>query len=727
MGIEVKYDATAFRRDLVATLTVAAISLPQGMAYALLAGVDPRYGLYSAIVVTFVASVFGSSSHLINGPTSAISLVVFSALSIFEPDQRIEAAEAMFLLGAMVGTIQIFIAVFRLGDLTRYISESVILGFMAAASLLLAIGQIGNAFGVKEKGTGAQHIFYRLWLTFTTGDAINPKALIATLAALGLAVLFRRFVKRYRLPQFDMLAVLVIVALGAYAAGWTIPGLGGKTAIGVAGVVPTSLPTPHIPVIKLQWIADLATDAVAIAFLGLLEALAIAKAIANETRQPLDYNRQILAEGIANLVGGFFRCLPGSGSLSRSAINFQSGAATRFSGLLTAGIVAIALLALAPLAPYVPKSALAALLLLTAARLIDVKRLTYTIKASRVDAGVVIITALSALAFGLDLAILIGVALSIILFVPRAAKLKVTELIVDGDGVVRARRAEDETRETVLIYDLEGELFFGAGPDLARAFAHINLDLKLRGIGTVLLRLKRVRNPDVVSLEHLEHFLKEAQHQGIDVWLAGLRPDLFAAMSRLAFFDWFPASRVFQHGNEDYSATLAAIRAIRAARPRGAKPRGRQPLLPRVRPDPSQLARRFTSPMPCFSSDSPKAPLASALSTISAAAVAASAARPRTSAIACVSAVAILASAWAVRRSTKSARRSCASLAINSASARAWSTMAAASRSASARLPSNEASTASASLRRRSASASSARMRAPRASSAAPIFEWTPR
>src|ERR1700684_43440 len=135
------YTSDEFKRDPIAGLTVAAISLPQAMAYALLAGVDPRYGLYSAIIVTAVASVFGSSSHLINGPTSAISLVVFGALAFFDPDQKREAAEGMFLLGAMVGAIQIFIAVFRLGDLTRYISESVILGFMSSAAVLLAIGQ----------------------------------------------------------------------------------------------------------------------------------------------------------------------------------------------------------------------------------------------------------------------------------------------------------------------------------------------------------------------------------------------------------------------------------------------------------------------------------------------------------------------------------------------------------------------------------------------------------
>jgi sulfate permease, SulP family len=158
------------RKDLLAGLTVAAISLPQGMAYALIAGVDPRFGLYSAIVVTAVASVFGSSSHLINGPTSAISLVVFSALAFFEPDQRIEAYEAMFLLGVMVGVIQILIAVFtKLGDLTRYISESVILGFMGGAALLLAIGQVANLLGISDKGTGHQHILCRLWLILTKG------------------------------------------------------------------------------------------------------------------------------------------------------------------------------------------------------------------------------------------------------------------------------------------------------------------------------------------------------------------------------------------------------------------------------------------------------------------------------------------------------------------------------------------------------------------------------
>jgi SulP family sulfate permease len=554
----------SFRYDLIAALTVAAISLPQGMAYALLAGVDPRFGLYSAIVVTFVASVFGSSSHLINGPTSAISLVVFSALSIFDPDQRVEAAEAMFLLGAMVGSIQIFIAVFRLGDLTRYISESVILGFMSGAAFLLAVGQISNALGVRDKGTGAQHILYRLWLTLTSGDAVNPKALIAAAATLCLALLFRRVVRRYRLPQFDMLSVLIIVGIGTWLAGWTIPGFDGKTAIGVAGNVPSSLPGFHVPTVKLSWAWDLASDSLAIAFLGLLEALAIAKAIAYQTRQPLDFNRQCLAEGAANLTGAFFQCLPGSGSLSRSAINFQSGAVTRFSGVLTAAIVAVAVIVLAPLARYVPKPALAALLLLTAARLIDLKRLAYTFRASRMDASVVLVTGISALAFGLDLSILIGVTLSIVLFVSRAAKLKVSEFVADADDTVRRKLAADAPNDGFLVYVLEGELFFGTAPELDRTFSEIEARAHQQGSDHVLLLLGRVRNPDVVSLEQFEHFLKHAHAAGITVWLAGLNPDLLDAFGRLNFSSCIQEDRVFPQGADEETATRDAIRRIRA-------------------------------------------------------------------------------------------------------------------------------------------------------------------
>src|SRR5580693_4297588 len=200
------YSADTARRDLVAGATVAAIAIPQAMAYALIAGVDPKFGLYSAIVVTLIASIFGSSSHLINGPTNAISLVVFSSLLSF--DARFDAYQAMFLLGIFVGVIQILIAVFKLGDLTRYISDSVVLGFMAGAGLLVALSQIGNLFGLKEQGTGHQHFIRRLWLTLRDGGSVNPYALGIGLTTVVLVVALRKVARRYHLPRMDMLLVL---------------------------------------------------------------------------------------------------------------------------------------------------------------------------------------------------------------------------------------------------------------------------------------------------------------------------------------------------------------------------------------------------------------------------------------------------------------------------------------------------------------------------------------
>ncbi|GFG62656.1 putative sulfate transporter [Mycobacterium kubicae] len=566
MGVASSYNWVKGRSDVVAGLTVAAISFPQAIAYALIAGVDPKFGVYSAIVVTAVASIFGSSSHLINGPTSAISLLVFTALAFIDSENSKELFEALFLLGVLVGAIQIVIAVFKLGNLTRYISESVIIGFMAAAAFLLAVGQIGNALGVKDKGNGHMHVLHRVWLSLTHGDRINYRAVILSVTAVVLAVVLRKIVQRFGWPQVDMLAVLVITAVIAYLAGWSTPGANGRTAVSLAGKVPRSLPTAHIPEVHTSWLPHLSVGALAIAFVGIIEALSIAKAIAHQTQQKIDYNRQILAEGLANLSGGFFQSLPGSGSLSRSAINFQSGAATRFSGIVSAATVAVALLAFAPLLRYVPQPALAGLLLITAVRLVDGKRLLYTLKASRYDAGLVIVTAITGVAIDLDKAVVLGVILSVVLFVPRAAKLRATELIVTPERVVRERIPGDLTDSHTVIYDLEGELFFGAAPELDR---HLN-DLRDRIAADhnefVILRLKRVRHPDVVCIERIEHFLRDLTERGVVVLLAGVRPDTLAVLGNVGLHRWFPEEQVFPEEDKQFSATLKAVRYVHVRR-----------------------------------------------------------------------------------------------------------------------------------------------------------------
>jgi SulP family sulfate permease len=547
----VGYGARELRADLVAGLTVAAVALPQSMAYALIAGIDPRFGVYTAIVVTALGSLFGSSVHLINGPTNAISLVVFSAiagLSVAGPQRM----EAVFLLAILVGLLQILIYFLKLGDLTRYVSESVVLGFMLGAGLLIALSQVPNLLGLQQAG-GQQHILHRLWLTLQQGGPISPRALALGLGTTAGVLLLRLIKERTGVRLPDMLMALVGASTVAWATGWQEkwPDF------------PARLPTFHVPQVELRWVRDLAGSALAIALLGLLEAIAIAKSIAAQTRQRLDYNRQCLGEGLANLGGGLFRCMPGSGSLTRSAINYQAGAVSRLSGILSAAAVALCVLLLAPLARYVPRPALGGMLLVTAWRVVDRPRLGYCLRATRFDAAIALGTAAAAVFLSIEHSILIGVFLSFLFFVPRAARLQATELVVSRERVVRERQPDDPPCGKMVLLGLEGELFFGAAPDLD---AHL-ADLRARaeqGARVIVLRLKRARNPDMVCLERLHHFLEDMQRRGVAVFLCGLREDFAAALERLGFDRCLPPDHVFREDEPGAgpggSSTLRAVR-----------------------------------------------------------------------------------------------------------------------------------------------------------------------
>jgi SulP family sulfate permease len=549
------------RKDLIAGVTVAAISLPQSAAYALVAGVDPRFGLYTAIVFTAVAGLLGSSRHLVNGPTGAVSLVTFSALAFIDPEAKLDSYEAMFLLAVMIGMVQIFIGATRLGDVTRYISESVVTGFIAGAGFLTVLGQIASALGISAKGTGHQSVLTRLYLTLTQPGHYNYKALAISVAAIIIAIFGRRLLRAWRLPQVEMLFAVIVLSGIAYLLGWSDAAPGVKPAIPLIEAIPAALPSLHVPQVKSEWLYPLSTSAATIGVLGLLEALAIAKAVAHSSRQTLDYNRQCLAEGIGNLVGGFFRCMPGAGSLSRTAINYQVGAVSRLSSIVTAVVVGIIVLLLGPLAAYIPKSVLAGLLIVASSRLIDIKRIRYTAIASYADLALLLGTALVAVFIGVEYAILIGSSASIIWYLLHASRLKTQELIVAPEKVVRARISSDPAPKEVAIYDIEGDLFFGSAPDL-HAFLDRAKDNALKAnVKALVLRLKRVRNPDAVALEVLDVFLHDAQKEGLTVFLAGLRPEIRTALERMGITQRLGAPFIFPEEEKDYSATLHAIRA----------------------------------------------------------------------------------------------------------------------------------------------------------------------
>ena len=547
------YGYRGLRRDLIAGLTVATVAVPQAMAYALIAGIPPVYGLYTAVVMTALGSLFGSSSHLINGPTNAISLVVFSAIAGLElhgADASSQELQAVFLLCLLVGGFQVMIALLRLGDLTRYVSESVILGFMAGAGLLVALSQVPNLLGLPQMGDGHQQLLVRLWETLRAGNTVNPVSVVIGAGTAGVIIGLRRLENLWKIPLPDMLIGVVLAALAA----WQL------NIVDKAMEVPRGLPTFGAPQINdWNWIPRLTGPALAIALLGLLEAIAIAKSIASRTRQPLDFNHQCLAEGLANLGGGLFQCMPGSGSLTRSAINFQAGAVSRLSGIVAAASVAGVLVTFAGLARYVPKAALAGLLVVTAWRLVDWRRLRYCLRATRFDAGVCLITAGAAVFISVEYSILIGTFFSFLFFVPRAARLQASELVVSPERVVREKQPGDLECSKLVLLSLEGELFFGAVPELEEHFAHLKRRVD-QGARVVILRMKRIRNPDMVCMEKLQQFLEDMQMRKATVLLCGVRPDFAQALGNLGFHHWLPRDCVFLEEAAALSSTLQAVR-----------------------------------------------------------------------------------------------------------------------------------------------------------------------
>ncbi|MCC6408653.1 MAG: SulP family inorganic anion transporter, partial [Planctomycetes bacterium] len=541
------YDA---RADVVGGLSVAAVAVPQAMAYAMIVGLPAEYGLYTAIVMTAVGALLDSSKQLINGPTNAISIALLAAIGhVGDQTQLIQAA---IFMAFFIGAIQLAISLARLGDLTRYISHSVIVGFTAGASLLLVLDQLKNLLGQKAVGDVHDHFLVRFARSLSEGGPIHGPTLLVGLGSIAM-VLALRFVKKRLgwtlLPEF----LIVVIAMAALTAVFRFDQLG----VRVVGDIPAKLPEFALPRFDAEWLREFASSALAIALLGLLEAIAMAKSIAAVTRQKLDLNQQCLSEACANLAGSFFSCMPGSGSLTRSAINQQAGARTQWAGVVSALAVAVIMLLLAPYARFIPRAALAGLLMLTAARMVKFDDLLYHVRVSRFDAAIVVMTAVAAFAISIEFCVLIGVVLSFMLTVPRTGNMLLTEFVEADEDHVRERLADDMPAEDVLVFGLEGEMFFGASTSLDQHLAAIEARVTER-TKVVVMRMKRARNPDAVGLAEFEHFLGRLRSRGVAVLLAGVRAKTRDAMERCGMLAKVDPEHVFLEQAVRQTSTQAA-------------------------------------------------------------------------------------------------------------------------------------------------------------------------
>jgi len=547
------YSTSMFRRDFFAGITVAAVAVPQAIAYAKIFGMPAEMGLYTAIVMTTVGAMLDSSRQLINGPTNAISIAMLSALASIDGDER--RRSAAILMALLVGLIQTAISLGRFGDLSRFISKAVIVGFTLGASILLLMDQLKNLLGLQVATDPHDHFLVRFWKTISASDGIHAPTLYVALATLAIALAIRWINRRFSVWLPEFLIALVAVSIGLY---WIDPS--GGSNVKLTENIPRKLPWFSLPVWDWTMVRELSGSALAIAFLGVLEAMAMAKSIAAKTGEKLDMNQQCLSEGLANTVGSFFNCFPGSGSLTRTYINHSSGAATQWSGVISAAGVAATILLFAPFASYIPRPALAAILVLTAFRMTEVAALKYIVKATRFDAWILAITALSAILVSVEFCILIGVALSFALYIPKAAKISLTELAVTTDRVIREVQPDDPRCSLVRIYNLEGELFFGSSPDFENLIESIQQQVE-PSWKVIILRLKRARNPDSVCMQILERFIRRMNAQGVTVMLSGVDQEILKVLANVGILELIGASNVFREESEIWASTIQALKA----------------------------------------------------------------------------------------------------------------------------------------------------------------------
>ncbi len=478
-------NASTLRADLLAGFTSATVVLPQAVAFAAIAGLPPQYGLYTAIVIPVVAALVGSSKVMVSGPTLVISALVFSTLyAVAQPGSPDFIAKAI-VLTLLVGIFQFAFGALRLGNLVNFVSHSVMTGFTAAAAILISVTQFKDALGVTVP-RGAS-IVDNLGNLLGEAEKANVTALLIAGVTLVTLVALRAFAPK--LPAF----ILALLAGSGLAFALDAEGQG----VAMIGAVPSVVPAFALPDASIGMLSALAQGAFAIALLGLIEALSIARAFAQKTHQRFSPNREIVAQGLSNVVGSFFQCYAGSGSFTRSGVNYESGARTPISAIASSVFLVGILLVVAPLFARIPVPAIAAVILYVAFRLIDIVTVRHIIATSHTETLIVAATLLAGLFVNLEFSIYVGVITSLFIFLSRTAKPALAIGAPDARLPNRPfRNAEMNTLPEcpqAVFARLDGPLYFGSVDNLDQDFDHITrtrplqkrLVLILRGVGDI--------------------------------------------------------------------------------------------------------------------------------------------------------------------------------------------------------------------------------------------------
>lgn len=544
------YTLSKLKLDLVAGLTVAVVGTPQAIAYAIIAGVDPRYGLYACIIPVIIAALMGSSRFLVAGPTNTVSMVIFSTISTisiggvavsgFADEQKIEL---IFLIAIIAGLMQVLFGLAKAGSLLNFISHSVIVGFTAGAGILIGFNQLKNLLGLKFHTSS--HFVESTIETFKHIAQTDWRAF-----ALGLfTILFIMIGKKISPKIPGSLLALIISGIVVALAGWSNEGLA------TVGNIPRSLPPISVPTFSMEALRALIMPSFAIAILGVVEAYSIAKSFSAKSGDKIDGNQEFIGQGLANISAGFFSGIPGTGSFTRSAVNFSSHAATRFAAMLSAFMVLVIVLLFADGAKYLPIASLAGILMVIAYSMIDRHAFSLAFRATVSDRIVLIVTMLATLFLHLDQAIYIGVVLSIALFLRKISHPQVFPVTPEEKGGKLCVAKEGSGCPQISIYQVDGSLFFGAVGEIEdKISGYIK-----NGGRIIIVRLAHVRMIDATGVHALESLLKEAKEKKVTMMLTNIKVGPRKVLMRTGMEEKIGKENFFDHTQEAIEESVRRI------------------------------------------------------------------------------------------------------------------------------------------------------------------------
>ena len=530
------------RADLAAGLLGALLVLPQGVAFATLAGLPPEYGLYSAIVPCIVAALFGSSRHVMSGPTNANSLALFAVLAPLAAAGSPAYIQLALAVTVLVGLMQWLVGALRLGSLAHFISPSALFGFTSGAALLIAVHALKDALGLPaSEAHGAGAVLESL--ATHIGQA-HPGAVLVTLVTMGAALLARRLDKRK--PY-----MLLGLAAGTFAA-WvfnTLIGSQGGTPVPVLGAIAQPWPPFHVPSVDWRALPDLLSLAFALTIVALAQSISIAKAVAARSGQRIDANREFVGQGLSNIVGGLFSSYLSCGSLNRSIPNFEAGAKTPLASVFSALLLMLLVAVSAPLLALIPHAAISGLLLLVAWTLLDLPRWRQLLRTQRGECAIAGATLAATIAIRMEVAILLGTVLSLMVYLHRTSRPAMRTMGFDSRGLERRfvvlEHQPDALPECpqLKLLRMEGSVYFGAAAHVAQRLH--DLRAATGAPRHLLVMAKSMNFIDLAGAQVWDDELAARRAMGGDLYFHRPRPEVMDMWRRTGFLERLGADHIF--------------------------------------------------------------------------------------------------------------------------------------------------------------------------------------